>query len=161
MAKPINYEVKPTPIGPDAHEELDTLLQSLHERGVLRFANDLVCAQTDIAKVVVDGLGKQGTLNAIQNLSILGMALSRIPPEDFYKVVFGLKDAVTEFSTKAGSEGQDKEAPGVAGAWRMLKDDQLWASLSPLLAGLRAFSERMGEEPEKPITRFTGKPTDN
>src|SRR5690606_6273196 len=74
MAKPIDYEVKPTPTDPTAREELDTLLQSLHERGVLRFANDLVCAQTDIAKVVVDGLGKQETLNAIQNLSILGMA---------------------------------------------------------------------------------------
>ncbi len=161
MAKPIDYEVKPTPIGPDAHDELQTLLQSLHERGVLRFANDVVCAQTDIAKVLVDGLGKQGTLNAIQNVSILGMALSRVPPEDFYKLVFGLKDALAQFNASATQNASEEEAPGVTGAYRMLKDEKLWASLTPLLDGLKVFAERMGQEPEKPITKFTGKPTDN
>lgn len=160
MAKPIDHDVKPTPIGPDAHEELERLLQSLHDRGVLRFANDVVCAQTDIAKVLVDGLGKEGSLNAIQNLSILGMALSRIPPAEFYKLVFGLKDAMAEVNRQVGSRG-DNEAPGVRGAYRMLQDDELWASLSPLLEGLKAFAARMAQEDEKPITRFTGKPTDN
>ncbi|HLT98244.1 MAG TPA: DUF1641 domain-containing protein [Burkholderiaceae bacterium] len=159
MAKPIDYEVKPTPTDPTAREELDTLLQSLHERGVLRFANDVVCAQEDIAGIVVNGLSKQGTLNAIQNLSILGMALSRIPPEDFYKFVFGFKDAMSVLNTQAQSERRD-DAPGVTGAYRMLKDEQLWQSISPLLEALKAFSSRMSEEPEKPVTRFTGKPTE-
>lgn len=161
MAKPIDYEVKPTPIGPDAHQALETLLQSLHERGVLRFANDVVCAQTDIAKVLVEGLGNQGTLNAIQNVSILGMALSRIPPEDFYKLVFGLKDALGQFTAATAQKGETEEAPGMTGAYRMLKDEQLWAALTPMLEGLKVFAERMSEEPEKPITRFTGKPTEN
>lgn len=160
MAEPITYDVKPTPIGPDAREELDRLLQSLHERGILRFANDIVCAQTQIAKVLVDGIGKEGTMNAIQNLSILGMALSRIPPEEFYKLVFGLKDAIAEVN-KHGESGQEGEAPGVIGVYRMLQDDKLWASLHPLIEGMKAFSDRMGEEAEKPVTRFTGKPTDN
>lgn len=158
MAKPIEHDVKPAPIGPDAHEALERLLQSLHERGVLRFANDLVCAQEDVAKVLVNGLGKEGTMNAIQNVSILGMALSRIPPEDFYKLVFGLKDAVAEINRQT-EKGRDAEAPGVSGTYRMLQDDKLWAALTPLLNGLRVFAERMGEEPEKPVTRFTGKPT--
>lgn len=160
MAKPIDYEVKPTPIGPNAHEELERLLQSLHERGVLRFANDVVRAQTDIAQVLVNGLGKQGTMNAIQNISILGMALSRIPPEDFYKLVFGLKDAAAELNKRARSEGEG-EAPGVTGVYRMLQDEKLWASLSPLIEGIKVFVDRMSREPEKPVTRFTGKPTDN
>lgn len=160
MAKPIDHEVKPTPIDPDAREALDRLVQSLHEQGVLRFANDVVCSQTQIAKVLVDGLGKQGTLNAVQNLSILGMALSRIPPEEFYKLVFGLKDAMAEMNRKAEA-GRSGEAPGVTGAYKLLNDDELWASLSPFIEGMRVFAERMGREPEKPVTEFTGKPTDN
>jgi len=160
MAKPITYDVKPTPIGPDAHEELARLLQSLHEKGVLRLANDVVRSQEQLAKVLIDGVGKEGTMNAIQNLSILGMALSRIPPETFYKLMFGLKDAIVEMDRHSESR-KEGEAPGVTGVYRMLRDDTLWASLSPLVEGIRAFAGRMGQETEKPVTRFTGKPTDN
>jgi uncharacterized protein YjgD (DUF1641 family) len=159
MAERIDHDVKPTPIGPDASEELARLLQGLHEQGILRFANNVVRAKTPIAKVVADGLGKEGTLNAIQNLSILGMALSRIPPEEFYKLVFGLKDALITMN-QYHAKGESTEAPGVKGTWNMLHDDALWASLAPLLEAIKVFSANMAEAPEKPITRFTGKPTE-
>ena len=160
MAERIDYDVKPTPTGPDANEELQRLIQSLHEKGVLRFANNVVQAQEPLAKVLVEGLGKQATLNAIQNVSILAMALSQIPPEQFYKIVFGMKDAVQALNTQAAKRDEG-DAPGVTGAYRMLKDDELWAALSPVLEAVKAFSQRMGEEPDKPITQFTGKPTEN
>lgn len=159
MAEPIDYDVKPTPIGPDAREELDRLLQSLHEGGVLRFANDLVSSKSEVTKVLVDGLNQEGSLNAVQNLSILLMALSRIEPGEFYKVVFGLKDAMTELSRHAPST-RNEEAPGITGAYRMLHDDKLWASLTPLIGALKVFADRLGEDTEKPVTRFTGKPTE-
>lgn len=158
MAEPINYDVKPTRIGPDAHEELARLLESLHRHGVLRLANDLVCANSQVAKVVVDGLNKEGTLNALQNLSILLMALSRIPPGRFYKMVFAVKDALDS----AGSYRADKdgeEAPGLSGAYRMLNDEDLWRSLHPLIAGIKAFSQRLDQDEEKPISAFTRKPS--
>ncbi|HBM10281.1 MAG TPA: hypothetical protein DD403_19595, partial [Pseudomonas sp.] len=93
MAERLDYDVKPTPIGPDAREELDTLLETLHQRGVLRFANDLAGSHDRLLKVLVDGMSKEGSLNAIQNLSILGMALSRIEPAQFYKIVFAFQSA--------------------------------------------------------------------
>lgn len=158
MAEPIDYDVKPTPIGPDAHEELQRLLQSLHEQGVLRLANDMVRAKSQVASVLVEGLGKEGTLNAIQNVSILGMALSRIPPEEFYKVVFGLKDAMAALSQRSG-EPRAGDAPGVTGTYRMLNDDELWASLKPVLDAVKVFSQRMAQRGDRPITEFTGKPT--
>lgn len=159
MAQRIDHDVKPNPIGPDAHEEWERLLQSLHEQGMLRYANDLVSAKSEVLKVLLDGLGKQGTLNAIQNVSILGMALSRIPPEDFYKLVFGLKDAMAAL-TQAPQHPPDKDAPGVRGAYRMLNDEELWASIRPMLAAVQAFGRRMAEPGDKPITEFTGKPTE-
>lgn len=159
MAERITYETKPPKIGPDAHEELERLLQSLHEQGILRFANDVVRAQNQLAQVLVDGMGKEGTLNTIQNLSIIGMALSRVPPEEFYKVVFGLKDALAQLNKHTGSEKND--APGVTGTYKMLNDDKLWASLTPLLEAIKVFADRMGREADKPVTEFTGKPTDN
>ena len=161
MAERIDYDVKPTPIAPDAHQELERLLQGLHEHGVLRFANNVVRAQTPLTHVLVDGIGKEGTLNTIQNLSIMGMALSRIPPDEFYKMVFSMKDALTEFNHQAGAADDSGAAPGVRGTYHMLHDEQLWASLSPFIEALKTFSERMGQEAKKPVTEFTGKPTDN
>ncbi|TWI49244.1 uncharacterized protein YjgD (DUF1641 family) [Pseudomonas duriflava] len=158
MAERISYDVKPPKIGPDAHEELERLLQTLHEHGILRFANDLAAANTHVAKVLVDGLNKEGTLNAIQNISILGMALSRIPPEQFYKVAFALKDAFTHVSTYKLEE-KGTEAPGVTGAYKMLHDDALWQAITPIIEGLKIFAERLDKEVDKPISEFTGKPS--
>lgn len=159
MAERINYDVKPTPIGPTAREELDTLLETLHQRGVLRLANDMVGANDRILKVLVDGLSKDGSLNAIQNLSILGMALSRIEPAQFYKVVFASQSA---FGAVSGykPDGKHDEAPGVTGAYKMLHDDDLWAALMPIIEGLKAFAGGLDKEAEKPITAFSGKRTE-
>jgi uncharacterized protein YjgD (DUF1641 family) len=159
MAEPIDYDVKPSKTGLDAKEELDRLLQSLHEHGVLRMANDLVCANTAIAKVLVDGLNKEGTLNVIQNLSILAMALSRVPPEDFYRVVFALKDAGAAISQWTAPDGESA-APGVRGTYRLLQDESLWRAISPLLEGLKAMGEGMKRPVDKPISDFAGKPSD-
>ncbi len=158
MAERISHNVSPPDIGPDAHEELERLLQTLHEHGVLRFANDVVGANTEVAQVLVNGLGKPGTLNAIQNISILGMMLSRIEPNDFYRVTFALRDALETIS-KHHPEEEDKGSPGVTGAYKMLHDDQLWHSIMPIIDGLKAFAERLDTAVDKPVTDFTGKKT--
>ncbi|TXH33976.1 MAG: DUF1641 domain-containing protein [Rhodospirillaceae bacterium] len=156
MAARIGYDVKPTKIGPDARDELQQLLENLHKHGMLRLANDLVCANSRIAKVAVDGLNKEGTLNALQNLSLLLMALSSIPPERFQKLVFAVTDALDSAGRHRPEPDQD-EAPGLSGAYRMLNDEDLWRSLHPLIAGLKAFSQHLDRDEEKPISVFTGK----
>ncbi|MDY0884721.1 DUF1641 domain-containing protein [Dongia soli] len=158
MAERIGYDVKPTKTSPDAQDELQRLLDSLHKHGMLRLANDLVCANTQIAKVVVDGLNKEGTLNALQNLSLLLMALSRIPPARFQKTVFAITDAL-DSASRYRPEPNEDEAPGLSGAYRMLNDEDLWRALHPLIAGLKAFSQHLDRDEEKPISAFTGKPS--
>ncbi|MCW1246429.1 DUF1641 domain-containing protein [Pseudomonas sp. SAICEU22] len=158
MAEPIDYHVKPSKTEPDAKDELDRLVQSLHEHGVLRMANDLVCANTAITKVLVDGLNKDGTLNVIQNLSILAMALSRVPPDEFYRLVFALKDASAAVSQWAAPENDDV-APGVRGSYRLLHDESLWRAIMPLVEGLKALGEGMKRPVDKPISQFSGKPS--
>jgi len=159
MAQRLNYEVKPTPIGPTAREELDTLLETLHKGGVLRLANDLVGSQHQLLKVLVDGMSKEGSLNAIQNLSILGMALSRIEPAQFYKIVFAFQSAFGAVGRYKPDDKHD-EAPGVTGAYKMLHDDELWAALMPIIEGLKTFASGLDKEAEKPITAFSGKQTE-
>jgi uncharacterized protein YjgD (DUF1641 family) len=159
MAQRLNYDVKPTPIGPSAQEELDTLLETLHQRGVLRLANDLVGSQDRLLKVLVDGMSKEGSLNAMQNLSILGMALSRIEPAQFYKIVFAFQSAFGAVGRYKPDEKHD-EAPGVTGAYKMLHDDELWAALMPIIEGFKTFASGLDKEADKPITEFSGKQTE-
>jgi uncharacterized protein YjgD (DUF1641 family) len=159
MAQRLNYDVKPTPIGPSAQEELDTLLETLHQRGVLRLANDLVGSQDRLLKVLIDGMSKEGSLNAMQNLSILGMALSRIEPAQFYKIVFAFQSAFGAVGRYKPDEKHD-EAPGVTGAYKMLHDDELWAALMPIIEGFKTFASGLDKEADKPITEFSGKQTE-
>lgn len=159
MAQQIDYDVKPTPIGPSAREELDTLLETLHQRGVLRLANDLAGSSDRVLKVLVDGINTEGSLNAMQNLSILGMALSRIEPAQFCKIVLAIHSAFHAVSHYKPDDKHD-EAPGVTGAYRMLHDDDLWAALMPIIEGLKAFAGGLDKKAEKPITAFSGKQTE-
>ncbi|HBS80658.1 MAG: hypothetical protein CMK99_00635 [Pseudomonas sp.] len=159
MAQRLNYDVKPTPTEPTAREELDTLLETLHQGGILRFANDLAGSQQQLLKVLVDGMSKEGSLNAMQNLSILGMALSRIEPAQFYKTVFAFQSAFAAVGRYQPDDKHD-EAPGVTGAYKMLYDDELWAALMPIIEGLKTFASGLDKEAEKPITAFSGKKTE-
>ncbi|MBS0970947.1 hypothetical protein CYR40_22125 [Chimaeribacter arupi] len=160
MAEPIDHDVTPPKIGLDAFEELHKLVHTLHHHGVLRFANDVVAANNQIAGVLAQGLNKPGTLNAVQNLSVLMMALSSIPPETFYKVVFALKDGLEAVGRPQPEEGSKKEAPGITGVYHLLNDESLWRAVTPLLNGLRAFAAGMEREVDKPISSFSGKESD-
>ena len=160
MAERIDYEPEPPKIEPDAHEALERLVQSLHEHGLLRFANDLVRAKTPVAQVLVDGLAKPGTLNAIQNLSIVLMALSRIEPNQLYKTMFALTDALECICAwQPDADGEGHTAPGFTGAYKMLHDDALWQALTPLIEAMKAFSAGLERPVDKPISAFTGKPS--
>ncbi len=160
MAEPIQYTPRPAKIGPDAHDELERLLQSMHEHGVLRMANDLVAANTQWTQIIVDGLSKAGSRKTVQNLSILLMVLSRIEPGDFYKMLFALRDSL-EYLARPEPAADKPEPPGIRGAYRMLKDDALWRGLRPLLGALKAFGEGLDRKVDTPISAFTGKPTEH
>jgi len=166
MAQPIEWKVKPARVEPDAHEALERLLQSLHEHGVLRFANDLVCSQTKVAEVLVDGLSREASLNAVQNVAALLMALSRIPPDRFYKLTSAFAAAVDTVAAPHGRErpgghdgrdGGEEAAPGVRGVYRMLRDEELWRALGPLADALKTFAERLDRDIPNPISDYSGK----
>lgn len=159
MAEPIQYTPKPANVVPDAHDELERLLHTMHEHGVLRFANDLVAANTQWTQIIVEGLSKEGSRKTVQNLSVLLMVLSRIEPGHFYKMVFALRDSL-EYLARHEPDSDKSEPPGIKGTYRMLKDDALWRGLGPLLGALKVFGEGLDRKVDKPISAFTGKPTE-
>lgn len=159
MAEPITHTVHPPRIGPSAHEELERLIQTCHEHGVLRLANDLVASNAEIMKILIQALQGPGALNVLQNVSTLAMALSRIPPSRFYRFVFAARDGVMSLTEADGSgSGKPRPAPGLAGAYRMLRDDSLWSAMHPLLDAMRSAAAALNKPVENPISDFAGKP---
>lgn len=136
-------------------------VETLHQRGILRLANYLVGAQDKLAKVLVDGINQPGPLNVLQNVSILAMAVSRIPPSQFYKVVFAGKDALDQIARSRAQTAAQGEAPGLRGAYRLLQDEAVWNAITPVLDGLKAFAAGLDKQVDKPISAFSGKPSES
>lgn len=162
MARPIEYTPRPARTETTADEELRALLEACHQHGVLRLAKDVIASNTEITRILVEGLKHPAALNTLQNLSILLMALSRLSPEQFYRIVFAAKSALDSLTSATEQPSQDGKtnhsaAPGVVGAYRMLHDDQLWRNLRPLLNALGAFGTSLARPVENPISEFSGK----
>lgn len=154
MAEPVEYRPRPTPTEPSAYEELDRLVQTLHEQGLLRLANDLASANKGIVEILVRGLTTPGAQNALQNLGAAAMVLGRVPPGTFYRVADAARLAL-ERLTEGSAE---HPAPGVRGAYRLLNDDDAWRTLGPLAEALGVFGRAMSRPPpERPITEYSGK----
>lgn len=76
-----------------------------------------------------------------------------------------MKEGINQVSNyHSNAETADKsskgKAPGLSGVYKLLRDEELWHAIEPLLAGLKAFSERLDQPVDKPVTDFTGKPTE-
>lgn len=159
MAEPLHYQPTLTRTEPSAQEALNELLENLHQHGFLRLANDMVKANNDIGKIVAAGLNRPGTQNAVQNLSLLFMTLSTVPPERFNHLLLALRDALLAMKPASDTAQQEKSAPGVSGVLKLLNDEALWQGIRPLLAALETFAHAMQGDEEKPITRYSGKPS--
>ncbi|WP_321820147.1 MULTISPECIES: DUF1641 domain-containing protein [unclassified Burkholderia] len=145
---------------PDAHRALESLLGSLHRHGFLRFANEVVSANAQMAETFVGAFDKPGMQSGMQNLAALVTALSRIPPEQFGKAVFAAADALHHIGAWQPAE-HEHVAPGVRGAYRLLHDEALWDALTPLLEGLKVFAQGLAREPENPASSaLSDKPAD-
>jgi len=145
---------------PDAHHALESLLGSLHRHGFLRFANEVVSANAQMAETFVGAFDKPGTQTGVQNLAALVMALSRIPPEQFGKAVFAAADAMHHVGAWKPAE-HEHVAPGVRGVYRLLHDEALWDALTPLLEGLKVFAQGLARESPTPASpSVSERPTD-
>jgi uncharacterized protein YjgD (DUF1641 family) len=160
MAERLSYTVPPTRTEKTAQEAMDELVENLHEHGFLRLANDAIKANNDIGKILVAGLNRPGTQSALQNISLILMTLSTIPPERLNHILLALRDAAMAMKPASDATQQEANAaPGIRGVLHLLNDEKLWQGLRQLFAALEAFSAGMQREEEKPITRYSGKPS--
>lgn len=152
MARAIHYKVPPPPPRNEARDELDQLIRNLHEQGVLRLLNNVVASYPELMEILFQGLNREESQNAVQNVALLATALGQVPPERFVLFTRGITAAIEEMESSARQE-RHRGAPGMRGAFRMLYDRQLWEGLAPAMSGIQAFSDALHEPPEKPTAK--------
>ncbi len=155
MAEPLPYTPRQRTETKGASEELHQLVDTLHEKGILRFSNDFLQALPEAAELLMRGLNKKSSQNAVQNLALFAMAFSSISPERYSLVVRSLTEALSHLEDSAG-EDETRSAPGVSGLYKLLHDETLWQGLWPLISAIRGASGPLREEPDKPAAKRSG-----
>ncbi|WP_304639461.1 DUF1641 domain-containing protein [Pseudomonas sp.] len=152
MAKAIKFETPANPRPDPARKELDDLLQNLHETGVLRLSNDILRSLPELAVILLRGMNSEKSTNAMQNLSLLLNGLGSIPPERFQVVMRAATEALESMEQQAKPEGEASQ-PGFRAAYRLLRDEELWQGMGPIIAGIKGFSRRIHEAPAQPAAK--------
>lgn len=122
--------------------EVNELLDHLHDSGVLRWLNGLVGSLPEVSTVALEALNNERGRAGIRNLMALVWQLGRYDPETVENMLGALQSgAARAEETAAGEYDSPYAPPGITGAFKMLRDEQLWQTLAPLLEGARAFSQ--------------------
>jgi len=160
MAQPIQFTPRPARTEPTAEEEWSKLLQTCHEHGLLRLANDLVGSNVEVTRLLLEKASSPEILNLIQNLSVLAMALGSISPDRLHKLVFATRDAAAALvgdTPHPAAQRPEPKPPGMIGAWRLLHDEPFWRGMAPLLEALKAFGQGLRKPDQPPVSAWSGK----
>lgn len=122
----------------EAYAELDDLVLTLHEHNVLRLLRDMAGSASDLTLILARELSTEQGYRALSNLYLLTRVLGRIPPAELGSVAEAMAEGLTRMGRAPPADRP--YPPGLGGTYRMLKDDELWQALGPVLEGVKAFT---------------------
>jgi len=130
------------------------LLQALHQQGLLRFARDIATTQAQwapmLSEIAGDYLDDEELKKALRNLVLVLTTLwSRIEPEQLRSLALALGDGL-QYLTEHSPGNGTAVAPGLAGLYRMSKDEALWRGLMPVIEALKVFTTKLAAEASRP-----------
>ncbi len=88
----------------------------------------------------------------MRNLLVVAQQLGKIDPDQLERTFNAVNAGMTE-AAKPVSDDTPYNPPGVTGVFKLLHDKELWATLSPLIAGAKAFSQARKEDGSEPAKK--------
>lgn len=119
--------------------EINGLLDELYDSGLIRWLKDFAGAFPQISNIAVESINTPEGQAGMRNLLVVAKQLGRIDPDQLERTF----DAASAGFTRAAEPAADNtpyNPPGITGVFKLLHDKELWATLSPLIAGAKAFS---------------------
>ena len=141
MAKPLSY--RPTPVATDtAGDELQRLLEVLHERGVLRLLTNLSAQSHDVAEIVLSQLDTPSGRSAAANLTVVVKALGNLDPAALDTLLTGVDKGVQAAVRTLDERETPKNAFALLGK---LNDPDVRRGLNALLTLLQTLGRHLGQ----------------
>ena len=134
--------------------EINGLLDQLYESGLMRWVKDFVGAMPDVSMIALESMNTPQGQAGMRNLLVLAKQLGRIDPDQLERTF----DAVNKGMDRAGDTADGKHdssynPPGITGVFKLLRDEDLWHTLAPVIEGVKAFSaESQRQESSKSDT---------
>lgn len=137
MAQPLKYAPS-TDTALSARDELERLLETLHERGVLTALDGFFGALPEVTGVLLEDLDTPGGRNALSNLAVLSMALTALDPNRMNDLRLSAEQGLA-----AAHESLKGEPPGLVALLRELNDPDVRRVLHAMLVFLQTFGRHM------------------
>jgi len=137
MAERIGYDATAT-TARTAHEDLEQLLKALHQTSTLEVLSAFVGQLGPIGELVVDQLTTEAGRNLSRNLSLFGVALAKLPPDEVQSIVNGAADGMRAARSRAS-----ERPPGTLRLMAALRSEDVRRGADTLLAILAGIGRRM------------------
>lgn len=120
--------------------EINGLLDELYASGIIRWLKDFSGALPQVSTILAEGMNTPSGQAGMRNLFTLAQQLGKIDPDRLERTLAAVEAGV-DGSRDAHGQAGDYHPPGLIGVYKMLHDKQLWSTLAPAIAGLKAFAE--------------------
>ncbi|HET7312772.1 hypothetical protein [Salinisphaera sp.] len=121
--------------------EINGLLDQLYESGLMRWIKDFVGAMPEVSTIALEGLNTAHGQAGMRNLLVLARQLGRLDPDRLERMFDAMQAGLDRADeTAAGKHASSYNPPGVTGVFKLLRDEELWRTLAPVIEGAKAFS---------------------
>ena len=154
MAQPLSYSPPPQPPGQDAftaRDDLERLLDTLHETGTLRLLHDLLARFEDVVAVPLKHLDTPAGRDGLSTLLVLGRFLGQLDADATSRFF----DALGQGLGDAGERLRERDdPPGFIALTKRLHDEDVRRGLDAVVTLLGSLGARLGRdyhEGESPV----------
>lgn len=121
--------------------EINGLLDQLYASGLMRWAKDFVGAMPEVSMIALESLNTEQGQAGMRNLLVLAQQLGQFDPDRLEQMFHAMHAGIDRADqTAAGKHDSAYNPPGVTGLFKLLRDEELWRTLAPVIEGARAFS---------------------
>ena len=149
MAQPLAYTPPPQPPGQNAftaHDDLERLLQTLHETGTLRILHDLLARFEDVVAVPLSHLDTPAGRDGLSTLLVLGRFLGQLDADGVGRFFDALAHGFDDAGERLRS---DDDPPGFIALTKRLHDADVRRGLDAVVTLLGSLGARLGRDYQK------------
>lgn len=140
MAEPLKYTPTAPPTTETAHEELEDLIETLHESGTLRVLNGFFGQFDDVTEVALEQLTTPSGMQAVSNLAILMKGLTNVDPDHLETFQEGTQEGL-----EAARESLKEKPPGMFKLTRQFGDRDTRRGMHAALTLLQTLGRHLHE----------------